>query len=246
MKKFLFYLFPFFILSTTNLAVGEGVVKNTNFSDSRERYHYHAVPAGENTDQSKEFIEVELFVSGGNLDYRSKVISSEAIEIIDIKMDKEGRFNSGLRHVSNQQDEMVSDERIWKDENRVYISRDLKGRNKVKQIDLPTDKMLAVNGSLLILLRSFPFDTGKQWNILMVDFSGYSVTVTVHQSTIENIMVPAGKFECYRIEVVVGIPIIKPTLIYWLTTDKPHFLVKNIGKRGPFTPAYVTSLVSKE
>jgi hypothetical protein len=80
----------------------------------------------------------------------------------------------------------------------------------------------------------------------MVDFSGYSIPVAVRQSGIENIIVPAGKFECYRMQVVVGLPIIKPTLIYWLTTDEPHFLVKNIGKRGPFTSAYVTSLVSKE
>lgn len=245
LKELLFYLFLLLILSNTNLALGEGILRNTNFSD-RERYQYHAIPSGEKMDQPKESIEIDLFGSGGDLEYMEKVFSSESIETINIKMNKEGRFISGVRHVSNQQNEMVSEERIWMGEKRVYIKRDLEGTNRLKQIDIPTDKTLAVNGSLLILLRSFPFNADEKWNILMVDFSGHSITVAVRQSGIENIIVPAGKFECYRVQVVVGLPIIKPTLTYWLTTDKPHFLVKNIGKRGPFTPAYITYLVSKE
>jgi hypothetical protein len=245
LKELFFCLFLLLILSNTNLALGEGIVRNTNFSD-REKYHYHAVPSGEKIDQPKEFIEIELFGSSGGLEYMEKVSSSESIETISIKMNKEGRFISGLRHVSNQQNERVSEERIWTDEKRVYVKRDLERTSRLKQIDIPTGKTVAVNGSLLILLRSFPFKADEKWNILMVDFSGYSIPVAVRQSGIENIIVPAGKFECYRMQVVVGLPIIKPTLIYWLTTDKPHFLVKNIGKRGPFTSAYVTYLVSKE
>jgi len=245
LKELLFYLFLLLILSNTNLALGEGIVRHLSFSD-REKYHYHAVPSGEKIDQPKEFIEVGLSGSRGDLEYMEKISSSESIETISIKMNKEGRFISGLRHVSNQQDERVSEERIWTDEKRVYVKRDLERASRLKQIDIPTDKAVAVNGSLLILLRSFPFKEDEKWNILMVDFSGYSITVAVRQSGIENIIVPAGKFECYRMQVVVGLPIIKPTLIYWLTTDKPHFLVKNIGKRGPFTSTYVTTLVSKE
>ncbi len=102
----------------------------------------------------------------------------------------------------------------------------------------------AVDGSLLVLLRSFPFSQGKEWNVFMVDFSGYAITVTIRQAGIEKVAVPAGEFECYRIEVVVDIPIFHPKVTYWLSARKPNFLVKHQGKKGPFTPSYITSLVS--
>jgi hypothetical protein len=228
------------------MALAEGIRENTNLNEGRETYHYQAVPAGENAESRKEFIEIELISNGKGLEYVSNVTSAKHTETINLKMDEEGRFISGLRRVLNRKNQMLSNEKIWKDEKKVYIERDSDGTRKRNQIDLPTDKPLAVDGSLLILLRSFPFNTDTQWNVMMVDFSGYSVTVKVRQSRIENIVVQAGKFECYRVEVVVDLPIIRPTLTYWLTTDRPHFLVKNIGRRGPFTSTYVTTLVSKE
>jgi len=45
-------------------------------------------------------------------------------------------------------------------------------------------------------------------------------------------------------EVVVNIPLLLPKITYWITAAKPHFLVKHEGKRGPFTSAYITSLIS--
>jgi hypothetical protein len=229
-----------------NWTLAEGISKSTNSMESREKYRYQAVPVGENEDRRKESIEIELLGSANGFEYVSNVTSARSTETITLKMDKEGRFISGLRQVSNRQNQILADEKIRKDEKKVYIERDSDGTRKLKQIEIPMDKMLAVNGSLLILLRSFPFNTDMQWKIMMVDFSGYSVTVTVRQSGIEKIVIQAGEFECYRMEVVVALPIIRPTLTYWLTTDQPHFLVKNIGKRGPFTSTYVTTLVSMD
>jgi hypothetical protein len=223
---------------TPNVSLEEEIVTKAYPHESRERYFYHSIPMGANADQERESVEIELFGSGDDLEYMSNVISSESVETINLKMDQEGRFISGVRRVSNRQHQKVSHERIEKDKNRVYIERGSGRTRKLKEIDLPTDKILAVDGSLLILLRSFPFNTNRKWNVWMVDFSGHSVTVTVHQSKIESVVVPAGEFECYRMEVVVRLPILRPTLTYWLATGKPHFLVKNIGKRGPFTSTY--------
>ena len=116
----------------------------------------------------------------------------------------------------------------------------------MKEVHPPPDKELAVDGSLLALLRFFSFNAGRARNFFMLDFSGYSITVTVHQEAIEKISVPAGEFECYRLVAVVNIPVLKPKITYWLGTQKPHFLVKHEGKRGPFTPSYSTVLVSSE
>jgi len=57
----------------------------------------------------------------------------------------------------------------------------------------------------LALLRFFPFTEEKRWNLFMVDFSGYSISVTVLQEGREKITVPAGEFECYRLVLVVNI-----------------------------------------
>ena len=244
LKDLCFCLFFLLILSTPNYALGERSIINVNLNEDKEKYLYHAIPMGGNADNKGDLAEIELFGTGDDLEYMSRVVSSRSIETINLRMDMEGRFIFGLRRVSNPQNRRLSHEEIRRDENRVYIERDLDGRHNLKQIDLPIDKTLAVDGSLLILLRSFPFNTDVKWNIIMVDFSGYSVTVRVHQSKVENVVVQAGEFECYRMEVVVGLPIIRPTLTYWLTTAEPHFLVKNIGKRGPFTSTYITSLVS--
>ena len=51
----------------------------------------------------------------------------------------------------------------------------------------------------------------------MVDFSGLSITVTYSQAKEERVAVPAGTYDCYRIELVVDIPLLKPKIIYWNT-----------------------------
>ncbi|MGA2332669.1 MAG: hypothetical protein ABSG75_13005 [Syntrophales bacterium] len=80
----------------------------------------------------------------------------------------------------------------------------------------------------------------------MVDFTGYTITVEVQLAGTEMIAVPVGTFACYRMEVIVGISLLRPRVIYWVTKDAPHFLVKNVGKRGPFTDTYITTLISRE
>jgi hypothetical protein len=161
-------------------------------------------------------------------------------------MDKEARFISGMRRSLQGPERPVGQERIWRDGNKVVVEKQIEGGIKRREHRVPPDKELAVDGSLLALLRFFPFDEGKKWNLFMVDFSGYSIGVTVFQEGREKISVPAGDFECYRLVTVVNIPVLKPRITYWLWIQKPNFLVKHRGKRGPFTPSYTTSLVAFE
>jgi hypothetical protein len=210
-----------------------------------EKYRYEAIPTGHQTSQ-KDFIEVEFMETDGGIGYHSKVISSDFLEEISIQMDKKAQFLSGIRRTRQSLDEPVQQERIWRDQQKVVVERGTDGAVKRKEHRLPPDKELAVDGSLLALLRFFPFDTEQEWNIFMIDFSGYSITVTVLQDGREKIIVPAGEFECYKLVVVVNIPLLKPKITYWVWSQKPNFLVKQQGKRGPFTPSYTTSLVSFE
>jgi hypothetical protein len=64
----------------------------------------------------------------------------------------------------------------------------------------------------------------------------------VRNAGLERVSVPAGEFDCYRLVLTVNIPVLKPKIYCWLTKAPPHFLVKQRGKRGPFTPYYETVL----
>jgi len=210
-----------------------------------EKYYYEAIPFDLQTAQ-KDSIEMEFIEAEGGIGYHSRAIGSGSLEEISIQMDKEARFVSGIRSTRQRPDGPVQEEKIWRGRHRLVVERLTEGGTKRKEHRLPVGKELAVDGSLLALLRFFPFDEGKKWNLFMVDFSGYSVTVTILQEAIEKIAVPAGEFECYRLATVVNIPVLKPKIIYWLSTQKPNFLVKHQGKRGPFTSSYTTTLISLE
>lgn len=214
-------------------------------SQQIEKYRYEAIPM-DRQESEKEFIEMEFIHGEGGIEYHSKVIASNSSEEIFIQMDKEARFLSGKRSTLQGSGTPVQEERIWRDRYRVVIERRGEKDLKEREYHLPLDEELAVDGSLLALLRLFPFNEGRALDLFMVDFSGYSITVTVHQEAVEKILVPAGEFECYRLVTVVNIPILKPKITYWLGTQKPHFLVKSEGKRGPFTSSFRTSLVSSE
>ena len=214
-------------------------------SESAEKYRYEAVPLGDE-DMQKEIIDMEVSRSGLNLRYRTKSVSPAGLEEIEIETDPAGRFVSASRRFSPAQRETITAEKIWREDKKAYLKKGMEPGGTVRSFDLPTDKFFAVDGSLLVLLRGFPFGRGEAWPIYMVDFSGSSVTVTLRQTGIESITVPAGTFDCYRIEVTVEIPIFRPRVIYWVTKKEPHFLVKSIGSRGPFTRSYAISLLSIE
>jgi hypothetical protein len=208
-----------------------------------EKYLYEAVPVTGETGK-KETVEIEIRHSEKNIHYHAKILSLISHEEIRIETDKEGKFISGTRQVLSYDQGLRTEEKIWRDKDKVFIEGDSAG--KLKTFTPVEDTGFAVDGSLLLLLRLFPFEKGEIWKVFMVDFSGNAITVEVHLAGREIITVPAGTFECYRMEVIVGIPLLRPRILYWLTKDEPHFLVKNVGKRGPFTDTYVTTLISRE
>lgn len=207
-----------------------------------EKYLYEAVPTSGDAGK-KETVEMEMLHDGENIHYHTKISSLTSREEIEIETDRKGQFISGARRVLFYDKGVPEEEKIRREKDEVLIRG---SGEKLKSFNLAEDRRLAVDGSLLLLLRFFPFDSGATWKIFMVDFTGYAITVEAHLAGMETIMVPAGTFECYRVEVIVGIPVLRPRIVYWLTKDSPHFLVKNVGKRGPFTDTYTTTLISRE
>jgi len=205
-----------------------------------ETYDYEAVPIGKESD--KEELELTLSFEEDSSEYASTIVSPKSDERISIKMNKEGQLISGTRSLLRGPGG-PTEEKIWRDGNAAYVEQTSGPDKKTKQLDIPEGKTLAVEGSLLVLLRFFPYDSATEWDLFMIDFSGRSVTATARQAGIERITVPAGQFSCYRMEVIIHASILRPTIVCWVTAEKPHFVVKNEGKRGLFSPKYITTLV---
>lgn len=210
----------------------------------KEEYTYEAIPTKDKGEDRKEFIEMRLIHSDQQIICNLNRRSSEAQEIIKIETSTDGKFRSATKDMIDNFGKYIHIAGIFRDEEKVYVRQFSNGSPKTKEYSIPRGKPLAVDASLLLLMRVFPFDKNIEWDVFMVDFSQYSISVRVVQADIENIVVPAGEFECYRMEVIVKFFIFRAKIIYWITKKKPHFLVKHIGKRGPFTTSYTTSLVS--
>lgn len=212
---------------------------------SEEKYTYEASPKGKEKTKI-EIIEMEFVHSSQQTRCNQKILRPDGQEVIKIEMLPDGSFLSGTKYFMNENRKTIRTVRIVRENGKVSVERHLEEKTEGKDIKLPIDKVLAVDASLLVLMRNFPFDQGSQWDVFMVDFSRQSVSVSIRQDGVEEVLVPSGEFECYRMEVVVKVFIFRPKIIFWITKTPPHFLVKHTGKRGPFTPEYITSLVSRD
>ena len=241
----IFLCFLLYILSECMLS-GQSIGYVESSSRERERYRYEAVPVKSQEASRTKSIEMNIDYTDYQTIFTMKSISDKEMEYITIELDTDGNFASGARNVTYPSGKSKSEGSIWKKQKTVYTER-LSGREqKTREFDLPKNKTLAVDGSLLLLLRSFPFDQNREWKLFFIDFSQHSVSGTVRQAGVETIRVKAGEFECYRMEVIIHAFVFRPKITYWITKMEPHFLVKHRGKSGPFTQTYTTQLVSIE
>jgi len=241
--RYLSILFLLLFVPAQGLAFPDTIEGGPAGRSHVETYHYEAAPIGKEND--KEEIELALSFEEDSAEYVSTIVSAKSDERITIKMTKEGNLVSGARSLLRSPGGPV-EEKIWRDGKTAYVEHTSGTDKKTAQLDIPEGRTLALEGSLLVLLRFFPYDSTTRWELFMIDFSGRSVTATARQAGIERITVPAGEFSCYRMEVLVHTFILKPTIVCWVTAEKPHFVVKNEGKRGIFTPKYITTLISKQ
>lgn len=240
-----FFCLPFFILSV-NMLSDQTVTNAEDNLNKRERYHYKAVPEGSQEASRKKSIEMEIARTDSQTTFTMKSISAKEVEYIRLELDADSNFVSGIRNVTHPSGKPKSEGSIWRKQQTVYVKRVSGRKQKIREYDLPEHKPLVVDGSLLLLLRSFPFEQNREWKLFMVDFSQNSISGVVRQAGVETIRVIAGEFECYRMELIVHAFIFRPKITYWISKQEPHFMVKHRGKIGPFTRTYVTQLVSVE
>lgn len=209
-----------------------------------EQYLYEAVPSGQDSEKNKESIVIQLNAEDNILRKISAVNAGGDIQTVDIKLKPNGDFISGQRLIKSINGQITEKKTLLAGDGVAYLIDELK--NSKREYHVAKNKPLATADSLLVSLRTFTFGNSVQKNFFMIDFSGPKVNVSVRQTGEETVSVPAGKFECYRLVIEVNFFLFHPKIFLWLTKEPPHFLVKHLGKRGPFTKYYLTSLVKKE
>lgn len=246
--KLFFFLVPLLFLVSCSPLGREARIEEWNPTrpEMIEKYVYELLPASGKGDGRKESLEMDWMHTSELLQCISVTTRRDEVERVKIIMSPDGSFLSGTKEIISASGESKQRSTIRRNNDKLYVERHTPRGKKTKEYKVPKDKLLAVEASLLALFRSFPLQEDKEQDIFMVAFSQHSIPLTARQAGIENVSVPAGDFECYRMEVIVRLPIYQPKITYWITKEKPHFLVKHQGKQGPFTPSYITSLISLE
>jgi hypothetical protein len=210
-----------------------------------EKYSYEVFPENSRDTRKKRILEIEYRHFKNNLLYISKMTSVSSYETVKVKMSHTGQFIWGIKNIYKPPDDYRKED-IWIQRDKIYIKKETIKKRKIKEFSIRKDKPYAVDASLLVMMRKFPFEKDITWKVFIVDFSQHSLVVSVRNTGIETITVPAGKFECYRMEVKMNLFIFHPKIILWITKDEPHHMVRYMGKKGPFTSKYITSLTKKE
>jgi len=241
--RYLSTLFLLLLVPAQGLALPDTIESGPRGNNRVEKYRYEAIPEGRQND--KEEIELTFSFEEKGTEYASTMVSARSGERITIKMTRKGDLISGARSLLSSSGSLT-EAKIWRDGNKAYLEQTSGTDKKTIQLDIPEGRTLAVEGSLIMLLRFIPYDSATRRDLFMIDFSGKSVTATARQAGIERITVPAGEFSCYRMEVLVHTFILSPTIVCWVTIEEPHFVVRNVGKRSLLGPKYVTSLIGRQ
>jgi hypothetical protein len=206
----------------------------------RETYEDVARAAGRpSTDEGERVsVVVEYLPEQTSLSLLTRSARSEVK--VDMSLRSAEEFLSATREVI-EGGALVKGDVVRRVGRQLEIESREDGRTDRKTIALPTGP-LAVDASLLLFFRPFIEAGMDARRVFMVDFSGRSITVELRRRGIESVSVPAGVFRCHALEVVVRFLLFRAVITYWVTADAPHFLVKHVGKRGPFARTTVTEL----
>lgn len=210
-----------------------------------ELYRYTSFQGAKLDDRAKETIFMTYDSANGRVMIFSKTLGKDSLQTVVITLTPQGTVVSAtLESKTSPGGEIIQQSRIRKENRTVYVDVTHGQKKNIRRIGVPEGQEVAVDASLLYLMRQFPFDAGTGRRVFMVDFSGQFVTVSVSNKGTELVTVPAGEFPCYRMEALISLAFLKATITYWLTKSPPHFLVKHRGKKGPFTKTFTTVLDS--
>jgi hypothetical protein len=208
-----------------------------------EVHVYEITPEGRGGEARIEHAEISYRREADRLLSVSKVRYPDKLEDQTIVMAPDGRFLSAEKRTADRDGRTTGETKAWVAGDRVLVRTRAGGAEKMHTFLIPPDRPLAVDVSLLALFRVMPLGRPDPLRVFMLDLAPRSIGMSLASSGTETVRVPGGVFECYRVTATLEIPLVRPTITYWVTKAPPHFLVKHQGKRGPFTPVYTTVLI---
>jgi hypothetical protein len=207
-----------------------------------ENYAYVEHPAGRPAGGDADRLSLVVEHRPGRTLLSLVTLSARSEEAVVVSLLSQG-FATATRETRHK-GVLVARQVVRRDGDRVEIESHEGERVERKDVRL-ADAPLAVDASLLLFFRSFVEAAPDECRVFMVDFSGRSISVNLRKRGTEYVSVPAGTFQCHKLEVVVRFLIFEAVITYWVSVEAPHFLVKHVGKRGPFTRTTVTELVER-
>ena len=208
-------------------------------------FNYRTTRVGDKSAAIKERLRLEMRTADGVTTSIYLSQRERGTEFVVIRTTADGSLLAATKTVRNSQDHETLRAKIWEDEREIHVERMRRLNHKKVRSREITDSEPVVDAALLFWLRGFPFGTDEVQEILMVAFSQHFVTMHVRQVGQERISVPAGDFDCFKIEAVVDLIVTEIKTTFWLSRQEPHFLVKYEGRRGILiAPTYTTSLIS--
>ena len=211
-----------------------------------ERYVYRASPAdAKSGSEETHRVTVTTDASGTTYEFRIE-FDRGLVDRGFVRVSPLGEFESAVRHRLGRDGVRYETDSLRVEGSLLVMDRWRDGKLKTSRARLPADRPRAVDASLLLWMRAFPFGDPAARDVFMADWSHRTVDVDVRDRGVESVTVPAGTFACHRMEVTVKVFVFRPKITFWITVDEPHFLVQHEGKRGPFTPVFHTRLVERE
>ncbi|MBM3249197.1 MAG: DUF3108 domain-containing protein [Candidatus Omnitrophica bacterium] len=122
---------------------------------------------------------------------------------------------------------------------------------KRKSIPFPEGKVF-ISEILSLILRGYNFETQEPCSFYIFSWDGKVFKMKARRIDKEIVHVPAGKFECYKIEIFPDFGIVNylsnhifPKTYLWFTVKAPHYWVKYEGLESGLTSSYVTMEITE-
>jgi hypothetical protein len=212
-----------------------------------EVYLYETTQAGDEDPRELERVRLQVthLPDGVVSTYRAEQV--DGWEEVTIRTRGDCSIVTAIKEEFNCQRAVSTHSRIWVQDGVAFVQRGrIGGSDRVRSVPLGSTELVP-DAAILFRLRAFPFDTDQTIEFLIASFSQFFVRMKVRQTGVETVMVPAGSFECYRLEATFEFLVLRFKTAFWFSKSKPHFLVKYEGRRGLFfTPVYTTCLTGME
>lgn len=209
-----------------------------------ESYVYVARP--DNGDSTLvETHRVEIEPGDGGTTYRFDITRTGVRETGWARSGRDGNFQAAARRVYHDGRGVVESDSFWVEGEHVVMQKTLDGKTQTTREKIQKKKPLAVDVTLTTWMRGFPFGQKDAVDVVLGDWLARTIDIDVRDLGVEPVKVPAGTFDCHKMEVTIRVLIFRPKVTFWVTKDAPHFLVRHAGKRGRNSPVYVTQLMER-